>query len=103
MTEFTLRLLNIIRNIPYGKVVTYGRVADIAGNPRAARQVVWVLKIYSDKYELPWYRIINSKGRISLKEGQGFELQKALLEEEGIIVEDDGSINLRRYLWSGVF
>jgi len=101
MTDFTSRLLEIMKDIPYGKVITYGRVADIAGNPRASRQVAWVLNVYSHKYNLPWHRIINSRGMISLKKGQGFELQKALLEAEGILVEDNGSINLKKYLWDG--
>lgn len=101
MTEFTSELLKIIKNIPFGKVVTYGRVAELAGNPRAARQVAWALKVYSSKYELPWHRIINSKGTISLKRGHGFEIQKALLEEERIFVKEDGSVDLKTYLWDG--
>ncbi|WP_432408852.1 MGMT family protein [Wukongibacter sp. M2B1] len=101
MTEFTSKLLEIITNIPYGKVTTYGRVAEIAGNPRAARQVSWTLRAYSNKYNLPWHRIINSKGTISLKRGQGFELQKSLLEEEGILVMENGRVDLREYLWNG--
>lgn len=100
MTEFTSRLLSIIKSIPSGKVITYGRVAEMAGNPRAARQVAWALKVYSNNYSLPWHRIINAKGVISLKKGQGFELQKALLEEEGVFVRDDGSIDLEIYLWN---
>ncbi len=100
MTEFTSRLLSIIKNIPVGRVSTYGRIAELAGNPRAARQVSWTLRAYSQKHSLPWHRIINSKGRISLRRGQGFELQKALLEEEGIIVGDNGEIDLTKYLWN---
>lgn len=100
MTEFTSRLLDIIKNIPYGRVITYGRVAEIAGNPRAARQVAWVLNAYSNN-NLPWHRIINSKGMISLKRGQGFEIQKVMLEEEGIFVDDKGRINLQKYIWNG--
>lgn len=99
MTEFTSRLISIIKNIPSGKVITYGRAAEMAGNCRGARQVAWALKVYSSKYALPWHRIINSKGMISLRKGDGFELQKALLEEEGIFVGDDGSIDLEVYLW----
>lgn len=100
MTEFTSRLLKVISNIPYGKVTTYGRVAELAGKPRAARQVSWVLRVYSDKYNLPWHRIINSKGTISLGRGRGFELQRSLLEEEGISVMEDGSVDLKKYLWN---
>ncbi len=100
MTEFTAKLLSIIKSIPMGSVSTYGRIANLAGNPRAARQVSWVLRVYSEKLSLPWHRIINSRGRISLRKGQGFELQKALLEEEGIIVGHNGEIDLNKYLWN---
>lgn len=103
MNNFTSRLIEIMKNIPYGKVITYGRVANIAGNPRAARQVSWALNVYSNKYDLPWHRIINSRGMISLRKGQGFELQKTLLEDEGIRVEDNGHIDLKKYLWDGNF
>lgn len=101
MTKFTSRLLSVIKSIPVGRVSTYGRIAAIAGNPRAARQVSWALRVYSDKHNLPWHRIINSKGTISLRKGEGFELQKVLLEEEGIMVDFNGSINLNKYLWDG--
>lgn len=101
MTKFTSRLLEVITSIPYGKVTTYGRVAELAGKPRAARQVFWALRVYSEKYNLPWHRIINSKGAISLGRGQGFELQRSLLEQEGIFVMEDGGVDLKKYLWSG--
>jgi methylated-DNA-protein-cysteine methyltransferase-like protein len=103
MTEFTSKLLEIIKTIPNGKVTTYGRLAVMAGNPRGARQVAWVLKAYSKKYDLPWHRIINSKGMISLEKGHGFELQKSLLEGEGICVNKNGSIDLDTYLWKKDF
>lgn len=77
--------------------MTYGQIAAIAGNPRSARQVSRILHSMSQKYDLPWHRIINSKGFISLKE-QGYQLQKELLEAEGICFKQDGSIDLEKYL-----
>ncbi len=80
--------------------MTYGLVAAMAGNPRAARQVVRTLNTASEKENLPWHRVINSQGKISLKRGQGYELQKVLLEREGVKFGNGGRIDLAKYLWS---
>ena len=98
-SEFTQRVIDVISSIPFGRVTTYGAVAAAAGNPRGARVVVWVLNSSSEREDLPWHRVINSKGGISLKPGYGFELQKQLLESERIVVSDEGYINLDKYLW----
>ena len=68
----------------WGPVVVLLLVAAMAGNPRGARQVVRVLNTQSDKHKLPWHRVINAQGTISLPKGRGYELQKSLLETEGI-------------------
>ncbi len=99
-TDFQQRIIDVVRRIPRGKVATYGQVAALAGSPRAARQVVWTLHSRSEKANLPWQRVINGKGRIALKPGCGYEVQKALLCDEGIIFKADDSIDLDRYLWS---
>jgi methylated-DNA-protein-cysteine methyltransferase-like protein len=101
LTRFTQDALHIIKHIPHGRVLTYGRVASLAGQPGGARQVSRILHAMSRKYELPWHRIINSKGRISLGPSQGRELQKALLESEGIEFSENGSLDLKIYLWQG--
>ncbi len=98
-SEFTQIVIDLISSIPRGRVTTYGALAAAAGNPRGARVVVWVLNSSSERENLPWHRVINSKGGISLKPGYGFELQKQLLEYEGINVSDDGFIDLKKYLW----
>lgn len=98
MTEFTERVLQIISSIPKGHVMTYQQAAAAAGNGRAARQVSRILHSMSRKYKLPWYRVINSKGKISLHEGRGLEEQRALLQQEGVEV-DKNCINLSKYLW----
>ena len=98
-STFSQQIIEVIKRIPKGKVATYGQIATIAGNHRAARQVVRVLHSSSKKEGLPWHRVINSKGKISLKPGRGFELQKSLLEAEGITPNQEGIIDLRIYLW----
>ena len=100
ITAFTRKALNIIRNIPEGKVLTYGRAAALAGKPRGARQISRLLHSMSNKHDLPWHRIVNSKGKISLKQSHGYELQKALLESEGIKFSQNDAIDLKLYLAS---
>jgi methylated-DNA-protein-cysteine methyltransferase-like protein len=96
---FTARAIAVIRSIPRGKVATYGQVAGVAGSPLAARQVVRVLHALSRKESLPWHRVINSGGTISLSRGAGFEAQKTLLEAEGVRVSEKGRVDLKKYLW----
>jgi methylated-DNA-protein-cysteine methyltransferase-like protein len=100
---FFQRARNVIKKIPPGRVATYGQIAALAGNPRGARQISWVLHSSSRKENLPWHRVINSKGRISLKPGYGYEIQKQLLEQEGVLFDNDDSIDLDRYLWHPEF
>ncbi len=98
-STFSQQIIEVIKRIPKGKVATYGQIATIAGNHRAARQVVRVLHSWSKKEGLPWHRVINGKGEISLKPGRGFELQKSLLEAEGVTPNQEGTVDLRIYLW----
>ena len=81
---FEQRVIELIKIIPKGKAATYGQIAAMAGNPRGARQVSRVLHTSSEKEKLPWHRVINREGKISLPIGGGFEIQKALLEKENI-------------------
>jgi methylated-DNA-protein-cysteine methyltransferase-like protein len=95
MTDFTKEVIEIIQMIPYGKVMTYGQIAAYAGNPRGARQVSRILHGMSEKYSLPWHRVINSKGGISLTGEAGFVQVEHLLQE-GIVVKNK-QVNLKRY------
>lgn len=70
MTPFTHRVVNILQSIPQGRVMTYGQIAGLAGNPHAARQVVRILHAMSEKENLPWHRVINAKGQIDLSQYQ---------------------------------
>ena len=95
----TLNIIALIQNIPKGKVLTYGKIAKLAGNPRAARQVAWTLNSSTEKYGLPWHRVINSKGLIALNSEEGRNQQKCMLIQEGIEFIDEFKIDLNKYLW----
>lgn len=97
-SSFSQRVKDIIKKIPTGKIATYGQIATYAGNPRASRQVAWILHSSSRKDNLPWHRVINSKGMISLPLNHGYELQKELLEKEGIIFDENDKVDFDRYL-----
>jgi methylated-DNA-protein-cysteine methyltransferase-like protein len=99
-SSFSQRVKDVVKKIPKGKVATYGQIAAYAGNPRAARQVVWILHSSSSKGRLPWHRVINLKGRISLKPNYGYEIQKELLRKEGIKFDKNDTIDFDRFLWS---
>lgn len=97
MESFTERAIHVIKNIPEGKVMTYGQIAKVAGSPRGARQVVRILHSMSKKYQLPWHRVINAKGEIAIKEDESFHEQLLALQSEGIEVMDNRFINLKKY------
>lgn len=96
---FMTRAREIISNIPEGKVSTYGIIASHAGNRSGARQVARVLHSSSDKYDLPWHRVVNRLGKISLPPGNGYEVQRELLLEEGISFDEHSRIDLSTFLW----
>lgn len=100
-TSFADRATRVIRRIPRGRVLTYAKAAELAGNRRAARQIAWLLSAASEKRRLPWHRVINSQGRISLPRGGGFEEQRRRLLAEGVECCPEGAVSLARYLWSG--
>lgn len=100
MESFTERAINVIKNIPEGKVMTYGQIAKMAGSPRGARQVVRILHSMSKKYQLPWHRVINSKGEIAIKEDESFHEQLLSLQSEGIEIIDNRFINLKKYQYN---
>ncbi len=97
MQPFTEKVITIIKQIPPGKVMTYGQIASLAGSPRGARQVVRILHSMSGKFKLPWHRVINSKGEIGLKDEEAAYTQKALLLQEGVETSIDGQVLLARY------
>lgn len=95
------RIYEVVRNIPAGRVATYGQIARMAGIPRQARQVGYALHRLPEGTEVPWHRVINEKGGISLDPHGSGALQRSLLEAEGVCFADDGTVVLEHYRWQG--
>ena len=95
----TEKILFIVNMIPEGKVFTYGKVADLAGLPGRSRMVSKALKQAPTSMQIPWHRVINSQGKISIPKGSsGYRAQIELLRIEGIKI-NTGRIKLSDYLW----
>lgn len=95
------RIYTIVRQIPSGKVATYGDVAALAALPGQARLVGYALHALPPLTDVPWQRVINAKGGISIGRAcYGADLQqRRLLEEEGIVFKPDGTVSLEHYRW----
>ena len=96
------RIYDVVRQIPEGRVATYGQIAQLAGLPGHARQVGYALFALSgpESEEVPWQRVINAKGEVSARSEPGREgLQRAILESEGVVFNDRGRVDLKRYRW----
>ena len=91
----------IVRRIPLGRVATYGQVARLAGFPGCARQVGYALSALADKSGVPWQRVINAQGRVSLRFdcGPGDCLQRLKLQSEGVVFNASGRIPLEIFQW----
>jgi methylated-DNA-protein-cysteine methyltransferase-like protein len=98
-SAFCRKVCEIVRNIPPGRVLTYGMIAEYAGRPRGSRTVAWILHSCSKKAKLPWHRVVNRMGTLSLREGGAYEMQRYLLEEEGVFFDDKDRIDFDRYVW----
>jgi methylated-DNA-protein-cysteine methyltransferase-like protein len=100
MTRFSESVIEVIKSIPEGKVLSYGAVAKIAGSSKAARQVTRILYSCSEKYDLPWHRVVSSKGMISFKDEDAYLHQKLRLLNEGIRFDENDKIDLNTFLWN---
>ncbi|CAM3156062.1 MULTISPECIES: MGMT family protein [Vibrio] len=98
MDQFLSHIFTVIYRIPEGKVSTYGEIAKMAGYPGYARHVGKALGNLPEGSKLPWFRVINSKGEISLT-GPDWERQREHLVAEGIAVSSTGKISLKKYKW----
>ena len=100
--SFFQSVYTIVKQIPLGKVATYGQVARLAGNPRMARQVGWALHGNPDESNIPCHRVVNRFGGCSPAFAfGGLDMQRMLLEGEGVGFRADGNVDLEQYLWEG--
>jgi methylated-DNA-protein-cysteine methyltransferase-like protein len=95
------RIYAVLARVPKGRVATYGQVAGEAGLPGQARMVGYALSALPEGSRLPWHRIVNAAGKISLRSGDRpmDKIQRFLLEKEGVRFGDTGAIPLRRFRW----
>lgn len=100
MQDYIREFYGIIQLIPKGKVATYGQIAKLAGLPKHARHVGFALKNMADDTVVPWHRVINSQGKISLSKEDGFgeNIQIVKLQSEGVVVLN-GKVNLKLFQW----
>lgn len=92
------KIYEVVKNIPKGKVATYGQVALLAGNPRWARVVGYALHVNPEPGIIPCHRVVNREGRVAPGFAFGGEgVQRQLLKSEGIVFEQDGRIDLEKY------
>lgn len=100
--SFFEQVYQVVRCIPPGKVATYGQIARLLGMPHAARTVGWALHSIPEGSDVPWQRVINAQGIISLDaHGPGGAIQRSLLEAEGVIFDERGRVDLQVFGWSG--
>lgn len=98
--NFYQRVYALVRQIPLGKVVTYGQVAALLGRPQAARAVGYALRYLPTGSDVPWHRVINHRGQISPRyPAEAPLLQRLLLEEEGIPFDAEARVLLAAYQW----
>lgn len=98
--SFYTRVYALVRRVPRGRVVTYGQIARALGAPRAARTVGWAMRVSPD--HVPWHRVVNRRGEISLRPSTGYHEQRARLKAEGVRFDRAGRINLRLNNWRGL-
>jgi methylated-DNA-protein-cysteine methyltransferase-like protein len=103
VSEFFQRVYEIVARIPRGKVVTYGQIAAALGDPRQARTVGWALHSMPEWLDIPWHRVVNGSGGISTRHTiGGRNIQRELLEDEGVVFNEDGRLDLKRYRWTDI-
>ena len=99
MSLFKQNVIKAVSLVPKGKVASYGQVAAWIGQPRAARQVGGTLRSIEENAKVPWWRVVNNAGVISIKGAKYAtkELQKSLLEKEGVKVQKDFTLDIEKY------
>ncbi len=97
--NFREKVFQITRKIPAGKVASYGQIAALAGSPRAARQVGWAMSRVSEREDVPWWRVVNKEGYLSIRNDdiEAKLIQNSLLEKEGIDVDKNFLLDMGKY------
>ena len=102
MKHFYEQVYELVRHVPAGTVVTYGQVAAMLGSPQSARAVGYALRYLPRGTDVPWQRVINHKGEISPRfPTESPLIQRALLESEGVVFDDNDRVDLKRFRWPG--
>jgi len=98
------KIYAIVSSIPVGRVATYGQVARLAGMPGHARLVGYALSSLHGRVPIPWHRVVNAKGQISMRSGgsPADMVQRLRLENEGVSFDEHGRISLGRFQWQPV-
>ena len=101
MTPFRKAVLTTVARIPRGKVTSYGAIAAMAGQPRAARGVGWILNRLDPDTDLPWWRVVNGNGGLSTYKlpGPAGPLQRELLLAEGVAFDAKGRVSADEFWW----
>jgi methylated-DNA-protein-cysteine methyltransferase-like protein len=123
MSKFFEKVHRLVRQVPPGKVVSYGAIARMLEHPHAARTVGWAMHSLppsvppasegegidvspasggEERGGVPWWRVLNSKGRVSLSGERGANLQRELLEAEGVEFDERGYVDWKRFGWDGL-
>ncbi len=101
--NFYAKVYAAVKKVPAGRVATYQQIATVVSTPRAARAVGWALKALPDMHGVPWQRVINSRGMISIENLRAPKtVQAKLLRAEGVEVEERNGnyfVDLEKYLW----
>ncbi len=98
--NFYKRVYQAVEQIPKGKVATYGQIALLAGSPRAARVVGYALHVNPSPGVIPCHRVVNREGKMAPAFAFGGpDVQRQMLEQEGVVFSPDGTVDLKTYLW----
>lgn len=100
MSDFSERVYDRVRRIPKGRIINYGSIAALVGEPRAARGVGYALSHLPAGTGVPWWRVVNRRGAVSTSRASGLaKRQRALLEGEGVVFDDRGEASWERFGW----
>tara|TARA_B100001173_G_scaffold256327_1_gene228352 strand:- start:1544 stop:1864 length:321 start_codon:yes stop_codon:yes gene_type:complete len=98
--EFFNQVYDVVKRIPHGKVTTYGAIAKYLGSTKSARTVGWAMNNSHQFNNIPAHRVVNRIGLLTGKHHfSGSNLMKQLLENEGLIIENDKIIDFKKYFW----